>query len=71
MHKHSELLTGPNKIGIHAAKVLKDSPDHVQALADINNCRPTAHCFQFIKFSHWVEIAEKVLLIKERDHEMM
>ena len=32
---------------------------------------PTAHCFQFIKFSHFVEIAEVILLMKERDYEMI
>ena len=47
----------------YTAKVLKDSPDHVHRhLLTL----PTTHCFQFIRFSHCVEISEKVL-----DHEMM
>ena len=32
---------------------------------------PTAYRFQFIKFSHFVEIAEVILVMKERDYEMI
>ena len=47
---------GPDKIGIQlTAKGIKNYQ----------------LCIVFIKLSHCVEIAEKGLLIKERDHEMM